>query len=84
MPFSVDRAETCPIVICHEGFADIGSLSLKMEEYHFKCAFLLNEESFLRGTKGKFLIQARLYINGVPTTMNAVSEQEVKVTTKNS
>ena len=72
-----------PIILVNENFAELANLEIKKENYEFKCAYLYNEESFLRGNKAKILIQPRLYVNGIVATLKLLKEPVITVTVFN-
>ena len=47
------------------------------ENYVFKCAYIYNEESFLRGNKAKIIIQPKLFINSIEANFRALEEISV-------
>lgn len=66
-----------PVVLVHNSFADLTNLKIKTENYEFKCAYLYNEECFLRGNKAKIIIQPRLYINNMAANMKILEDMTV-------
>lgn len=53
------------------------------EEYEFTCALLYSEESFLRGSKARVVVQPRLFLNGMPANMKIVRETTISATVFN-
>ena len=79
IPFSAQSEENVPIILVHGSFAELSYINLIKEEYEFRCTYLYNEESFLRGNKAKIIIQPRLFIQGVPINMKIIEEPLITV-----
>ena len=63
IPFSAQSEENVPIILVHGSFAELSYINLIKEEYEFRCTYLYNEESFLRGNKAKIIIHSMIYSN---------------------
>lgn len=57
--------ENVSIIIVNNDYAELGNLEIKEEFYEFKCAYMYNDETFLKGNKAKILLQPRVYLYGI-------------------
>lgn len=83
IPYSENPSFNEKIILVHDNFADLSTLSIYSEEYELKCAYLYTDESFLLGNVAKILIQPRLYVNMVATSLKVLQNTVVNVVVSN-
>jgi hypothetical protein len=67
------------VILTHDGFSSLSSLSMPAESYTLQSEILFNEESIVNGRKLKIVLQNRLFLNGSPITLAKVNEANVEL-----
>jgi hypothetical protein len=67
------------VIVTHEGFSSLATLSMPSESYTLQSEILFNEESIVNGRKLKIVLQNRLFLNGSPITLAKVNEANVEL-----
>ena len=82
IPFGTN-ANTVRLVAVKDGFAESIDVFVPAETYSLNVSSIYHEENFLVGSKGKVVLQARLFNNNNPVSLKALKESRITVSIKN-
>lgn len=79
LPRNLDIEGSSQVVIVHEGFADLATLTLYNDEYQLNINLLYNPESFITGNEVELVLQTKLSRNSHLLSLNHLKNVDIAI-----